>query len=82
MSSVHAPIGDAKHRLVTRERIMSHKEWCERSGFSTVTGWRLRREGLGPKVTETSGRRLGIREGDFIAWLDSRPVRTGSRKSK
>lgn len=73
---------EAKLRLVDRDRIMTIKEWCERSAFSTVTGWRLLKAGLAPKVTEISGRRVGIREGDFIKWLNSRPARTGYRKSK
>lgn len=82
MPAIHLPTGKPKPRLIAYDRVMTVKEWCERSAFSTVTGWRLLKAGLAPKVTEISGRRLGIRETDFVAWLNSRPARPGARKSK
>jgi len=50
--------------------IMTLREWCERSGFSTVTGWRIMKAGDGPKVTRVGNRRIGIREDHHAEWLD------------
>jgi predicted DNA-binding transcriptional regulator AlpA len=80
MPSLNLPAGDAKRCLVSRDRIMTIKEWCERSSFSTVTGWRLMKAGQGPKLTRISERRLGIREDHYREWLDSRKVRSTIQK--
>jgi predicted DNA-binding transcriptional regulator AlpA len=65
------PAGDdAAHRPANR--VMTLREWAERCGFSEITGWRLLRNGNGPKVTQLSTRRIGIREDHHAQWLDSR----------
>ena len=56
-------------------RIMTFREWCARCGFSTVTGWRIVKSGDGPKVTQVSARRIGIREDHHAKWLKTRKVR-------
>jgi predicted DNA-binding transcriptional regulator AlpA len=76
MPSLNLPAGDAKRRPAIR--IMTIKEWCERSAFSTVTGWRLMKSGRGPQLTRISERRLGIREDHYREWLDSRKVQLPS----
>jgi predicted DNA-binding transcriptional regulator AlpA len=70
MPFVNLPADDATHRPTNR--VMTFRQWCERSGFSTVTGWRIMKSGDGPKVTQLSARRIGIREDHHAAWLDSR----------
>jgi predicted DNA-binding transcriptional regulator AlpA len=73
MPSVNLTAGDAAHRQTNR--VMTFRQWCERNGFSAVTGWRIMKSGDGPKVTQLSARRIGIREDHHAAWLDSRKVR-------
>jgi predicted DNA-binding transcriptional regulator AlpA len=73
MPSADLPAGDAWHRPTNR--IMTFREWCEWNSFSTVTGWRIMKSGDGPKVTQISARRIGIREDHHAAWLKSRKVR-------
>jgi predicted DNA-binding transcriptional regulator AlpA len=73
MPSVNLPAGDTTHRPTNR--VMTFREWCERSGFSAVTGWRIMKSGDGPKVTQLSARRIGIREDHHAVWLNSRKVR-------
>ena len=48
---------------------MNIREWCERSGFSAVTGWRFMKSGNGPKLTQLSARRIGISEDHYAEWL-------------
>jgi predicted DNA-binding transcriptional regulator AlpA len=74
MPSVDLSAGDAAHRPITN-RVMTFRQWCERCGFSTVTGWRIMKSGDGPKVTMMSPRRIGIREDHYVEWLDTRKVR-------
>lgn len=74
MPFVELPAGDAPHR--PSNRIMTFEEWCERMSFGRVTGWRILKSGDGPKVTQISARRIGIREDHHAEWLDSRQVRT------
>jgi predicted DNA-binding transcriptional regulator AlpA len=70
MPFVELPTGNAAHRPTNR--IMTFREWCERNSFSPVTGWRIMKAGDGPKVTQISARRIGIREDHHAAWLESR----------
>jgi predicted DNA-binding transcriptional regulator AlpA len=83
MPALTLPAGDATHRLPDnfreakcpncgRSDLMSIREWCERSGFGTVTGWRIMKAGKGPKVTELSARCVGIREEHYLEWLNTR----------
>ena len=74
MPSVNLPAGDATHRQ--SNRVMTFRQWCERNGFSPVTGWRIMKAGDGPKVTKLSARRIGIREDHHAAWLESRVRRS------
>jgi len=86
MPSLTLPAGDAWHRLPDGFReakcpncghsnLMSIREWCERSGISTVTGWRIMKSGNGPKLTLLSAQRKAIREEHYLEWLNSRKVR-------
>jgi predicted DNA-binding transcriptional regulator AlpA len=54
------------------KRVFKFKEWCELNGFSQDTGFRLLRAGKGPKVTQLSDRRIGIREDHNAEWQDAR----------
>lgn len=58
-----------------RTQIMTFREWCERNSFGSTTGWRIMKSGQGPKVTQISARRIGIREDHHAAWLKTRNVR-------
>ena len=52
-------------------RVRSFYEWCELNGFSEATGRRILASGKGPKVLQLSARRIGIRDGDNLAWQNS-----------
>jgi predicted DNA-binding transcriptional regulator AlpA len=54
------------------QRVFKFKEWCELNGFSQDTGFRLLRSGRGPKITQLSDRRIGIREDHNSEWQDAR----------
>jgi hypothetical protein len=54
------------------DRINSFSEWCKRAGISEATGRRILAAGEGPTVTWLSARRMGIRERDYLDWLDRR----------
>jgi predicted DNA-binding transcriptional regulator AlpA len=58
----------------TREsnRVMTFSQWCERNSLSKITGWRILKAGDGPKVTQLSARRIGIREDHNAEWQNSR----------
>jgi hypothetical protein len=53
-------------------RVLSFKQFCELGGFSPRTGRRLIGSGDGPKITQLSERRIGVREDHFREWLDKR----------
>ena len=72
-ASANRSARDATHRQSMR--VMTFRQWCEASGISTVTGWRIMKAGDGPKVTQLSARRIGVREDHFASWLDSRKTR-------
>jgi predicted DNA-binding transcriptional regulator AlpA len=57
---------------VDLDRVMPFAVWCTRCGFSEATGRRLLASGKGPRVTRLSERRIGVRERDYLAWLDQR----------
>lgn len=59
----------------SNNRVMTVQEWCERAGVSRVTGWRIIKRGGGPKITQVSLRRIGVREDHFAEWLDTLEVR-------
>jgi hypothetical protein len=52
--------------------VLTFKEWCALNRIGERNGRRLLREGLGPKLTHLSERRIGIRRRDNRAWLDAR----------
>jgi predicted site-specific integrase-resolvase len=54
------------------KRVFKLKEWCELNGFSYHTGHRLLQSGRGPKITQLSDRRIGIREDHNAEWQDAR----------
>jgi hypothetical protein len=56
------------------DRVNSFAEWCNRIGVSPATGRRLLASNRGPRVTQLSERRIGIRERDHLAWLDANAV--------
>jgi predicted DNA-binding transcriptional regulator AlpA len=79
MSSLQTTEHQRKHLLDQRERdrphrdrVLSFREWCAVNSFSTATGRRLIKAGLGPPVLQLSPRRLGVRESDNAAWQQSR----------
>jgi predicted DNA-binding transcriptional regulator AlpA len=53
-------------------RVFNFKEWCQLNGFSRNTGRRLLESGSGPKITQLSDRRIGIREDHNAEWQDAR----------
>lgn len=86
MPSLNLHAGNAARRLTDRvcpncgrADLMTIAEWRERIGLSTTSAWRMMKAGDGPRLTEVSGRRPRIREKDFVAWLNSRPVRTTTK---
>ena len=63
--------GNADNSYFPHNRIMTIREWCERTTVSEVTGWRILKSGNGPTVTRISQRRIGIREDHNAEWLES-----------
>jgi predicted DNA-binding transcriptional regulator AlpA len=53
-------------------RVRSLKEAAKAANISVPTLRRLIRAGQGPKTIHLSERRLGVRDRDFFAWLESR----------
>ncbi len=53
-------------------RVMSFRQWCELVGISDDTGRRIIASGNGPRITQLSERRIGVREDHHVAWLDGR----------
>jgi hypothetical protein len=53
-------------------RVYTFTQWCEKNGLTERTGRRILASGDGPKITQLSERRIGIREDHDLAWLDSR----------
>ena len=56
------------------DRVMSFEAWCQLAGISLSTGKRLIAAGRGPKLTQTSERRRGVRLHHHHEWLDSREI--------
>ena len=52
-------------------RVFSFPKWCEFAGLTPRTGRRLLASGKGPKVTQLSERRIGIRADHHNEWLES-----------
>lgn len=54
------------------DRVRSLPETAAVAGVSIATLRRLIAGGKGPKVTQLSARRIGIRESHLAQWLDAR----------
>jgi hypothetical protein len=54
-------------------RGLSHKQWCQRNGFSERTGWRIREAGGGPVFRQVSPGRQITTLGDDDRWKASLP---------
>jgi predicted DNA-binding transcriptional regulator AlpA len=52
--------------------MLTLRQWCELNSFSKHTGQRLIARGDGPKITQLSARRIGIREDHNAEWQDRR----------
>ena len=59
-------------------RVLTLKQWAERTGFSVATARRIINRGDGPPIIDISTRRRGVRVCDDFAWQESR-LRTGGR---
>jgi predicted DNA-binding transcriptional regulator AlpA len=53
-------------------RVLTLRQWAELNTLSERTARHIIASGNGPKVTQLSGRRIGIREDHNAEWLDSR----------
>ena len=54
------------------DRILRHREICERSAFSRPTLYRLIKLGSFPPLRRIGANSVGLPESEFIAWLQSR----------
>jgi predicted DNA-binding transcriptional regulator AlpA len=54
------------------DRILALRELADLSGMSKSTLERMRREGTGVPAIRLSGRRIGYRLSDYLAWLAAR----------
>jgi hypothetical protein len=61
-----------KQLSIDDDAVLSVREWCLINGIGERNGRRLLREGLGPKVTHLSPRRIGIRRRDNKEWQQER----------
>jgi hypothetical protein len=55
----------------TSRRVLGFHEWCKLNDISPRTGRRIIASGKGPKVTQLSARRIGIREDHNAEWQES-----------
>jgi predicted DNA-binding transcriptional regulator AlpA len=62
--------------LKTLDTVNTLPQVAYRCGLSFTTLRRLLAAGKGPKTTQLSARRVGVRESHLLEWLDSR-VRNG-----
>jgi prophage regulatory protein len=53
-------------------RVRTLHQAAARACISVFTLRRLIKQGNGPRVIQLSERRLGVRDGDFAEWLESR----------
>jgi predicted DNA-binding transcriptional regulator AlpA len=58
--------------VVSPNRVLTLPQWAEVNSISLKTGKRLLAAGQGPRVTQLSERRIGIREIDNAEWQASR----------
>lgn len=72
MSNTRGQFGD-----YARDRVLPVAEVADRCSISIATFKRLVSKGLGPKITELSARRQGVRESHLVQWLDSRVRQQG-----
>lgn len=60
------------------DRVMSFAAWCALADVSLSTGKRIVAAGNGPRLTQTSVRRKGVRISDHHAWLDACAIANSS----
>jgi hypothetical protein len=65
---------DAHNGAIEDDRIYSFAFCADKADVSLATFRRLVSAGTGPKVTDVSDRRRGVRGKNYRAWLDSRTV--------
>jgi predicted DNA-binding transcriptional regulator AlpA len=56
-------------------RILTLQQWAASTSLGYNTARRLIASGQGPKITQLTERRIGIREDHAREWLDARVVR-------
>ena len=61
------------------DRITPLPEWFRRVALPYRSGMRLLASGKGPRVTQITERRRGIRERDHIAWLNARDINNNAK---
>lgn len=59
--------------------ILRKKEVCKRVGLSSVTIWRMEKEGDFPNRIQLGKRAVGWDEFEISKWLDERPGPNGLR---
>jgi predicted DNA-binding transcriptional regulator AlpA len=53
-------------------RVIRWKDWYQSKGISKATAGRLRKKGLGPRITEVGVRAIGVTVADDRAWTEAR----------
>lgn len=74
MSHRSNSFGEIMSTQPTADPVRSMKETAALCGMSYSTFRREIERGNGPKITQLSTRRFGVRESHRLAWLDSRVV--------
>jgi predicted DNA-binding transcriptional regulator AlpA len=58
--------------VATEDQILTLREFATTARISISTVRRRIADGTGPKIIRLSDRRVGVRLGDYRAWLDKR----------
>jgi predicted DNA-binding transcriptional regulator AlpA len=51
-------------------QVLPFREWIKLAGISRSTGWRILKDGTGPKAIWLSERRVGIAVRDHQQWVE------------
>jgi predicted DNA-binding transcriptional regulator AlpA len=62
--------------IITHDRMMPLSEVCRIASISRASVYRWQGHGLFPVIRKLGPKKIGIRESEFAAWLESRPVAT------